>query len=40
MRSALARREWANLTGDAAQVGGVYVFPAVFFFKFGGLSTC
>lgn len=31
--------EWASLIGDAEEVGGVYVFLAVLFFKFGGLST-
>jgi hypothetical protein len=27
-------------SGDGEEVDGVYVFPAVLFFKFGGLSTC
>jgi hypothetical protein len=37
---ALAGLEGAKLTGDAEQTGSVYVFPAILFFKFGGLSTC
>jgi hypothetical protein len=27
-------------TSDAEEVDGVYVFPGVLLFKFGGLSTC
>jgi hypothetical protein len=29
-----------DLMGDGEEVGGVYVFPAVLFFTFGGLATC